>query len=73
MKHLADVKLVSTVHDSIVLDVPSNRVEETVDLSVACFDDIPKNFKKLWNIDLPIPFPGEAKVSPNMRDWEKIH
>jgi DNA polymerase I-like protein with 3'-5' exonuclease and polymerase domains len=72
MKHLADVKLVSTVHDSIVLDAPNNRVEEVANLAIACFDSIPQNFKKLWNIILPIPFPGEVKVGPNLRDLSKI-
>lgn len=72
-KHLSEVKLVSTVHDSIVLDSPNERVEEVGDLAIACFDSIPQNFKKLWNIDLPIPFPGEVKVGPNLRDLEKLH
>jgi DNA polymerase I-like protein with 3'-5' exonuclease and polymerase domains len=72
MKHLADVRLVSTVHDSIVLDVPAHLVEEVSKLAIACFDDLPKNFFKLWGIKLPIPFPGEVKAGPNLRDLKKL-
>jgi len=71
MKHLAPVKLVSTVHDSIVLDAPDELVQEVSTLAKSCFDDIPKNFKKLWNIDLPIPFPGEVKYGPNLKELNK--
>lgn len=70
--HLESVKLVSTVHDSIVLDAPTELVKEAADLAIASFDAIPANFKKLWNIDLPIPFPGEVKVGPNLKELSKI-
>jgi DNA polymerase I-like protein with 3'-5' exonuclease and polymerase domains len=66
------VRLVSTVHDSIVLDAPSETVEQTAQLAVSCFDDIPKNFKKLWNVDLPIAFPGEVKAGPNLKDLSRL-
>lgn len=71
MKHLAPVKLVSTVHDSIVLDAPAELVEEVSKLAIAVFDDLPKNIKKLWGITLPIPFPGEVKAGPNLMELEK--
>jgi twinkle protein len=69
---LAHVKLISTVHDSIVLDAPAKDVAEVAEIATACFDDLPKNFKKLWNIDLPIPFPGEVSVGPNLKDMVKL-
>lgn len=72
MKHLAAVKLVSTVHDSIVLDAPGELVQETKKLAISCFDDLPKNVKKLWNIDLPIPFPGEVKAGPNLKELSPV-
>ena len=66
------VKLVSTVHDSIVLDAPSAVVNDVAQIAIACFDDLGKNFKKLWNIDLPIAFPGEVSVGPNLKDMKKL-
>jgi len=72
LPHLSDVKLVSTVHDSIVLDAPSAVVNDVAQIAIACFDDLGKNFKKLWNIDLPIAFPGEVSVGPNLKDMKKL-
>jgi len=69
---LSTVKLVSTVHDSIVLDVPADLVEAVSAIAISCFDDLPRNFKKLWNIDLPIAFPGEVSVGPNLKDMKKL-
>jgi DNA polymerase-1 len=67
-----ETKLVSTVHDSIVLDAPNHEVDIVAKTAVESFDDIPKNFKKLWGITLPIPFPGEVKVGPNLKDLNKL-
>lgn len=65
------VRLVSTVHDSIVLDAPSENVEQVASIAKAAFDDLPKNFKKLFNLILPIPFPGEIKTGLNLKELEK--
>jgi twinkle protein len=69
---LQSVKLVSTVHDSIVLDAPTALVEDVSALAISCFDDLPKNFKKLWGIDLPIAFPGEVSIGPNLKEMKKL-
>ena len=69
---LSEVRLVSTVHDSIVLDCPKELVTEIADLATACFRDLPINFKKLWNIELPIAFPGEVKAGPNLKELSKV-
>lgn len=69
---LSAVRLVSTVHDSIVLDSPSELVSEVAKLAMSVFDDLPRNFKRLWNIELPIAFPGEVKAGPNLKDLKKV-
>ncbi len=71
-QQLHQVKLVSTVHDSIVLDAPTNLVDTVSAIATSCFDDLPKNFKKLWGIDLPIAFPGEVSIGPNLKDMKKL-
>lgn len=63
--------LVSTVHDDLKMDAPEEEVEVAVKTALQVFDDLPKNFKKLFNIDLPIPFPGEAFVGPDLLNMEK--
>lgn len=65
-------KMLSTVHDSIVLDVPEDKVLETSNMMYEVFDDIPKNVKKLFNIDLPIAFPCECKYGKNLKEMTKI-
>ena len=64
--------LVSTVHDSIVLDCPKSEVKEVSRLTISVFNDIPKNVKKLFGITLPIPFPGEVKVGHNLKEMEEL-
>ncbi len=69
---LSMVKLVSTVHDSIVLDAPLKDVTRVAQIATQCFDDLPKNFLKLWGVTLPIPFPGEIKAGPNLKDLKRL-
>lgn len=63
--------MVSTVHDDLKLDVPDDEVELVCSLATGVFDDLPKNFKKLFNVDLPIPFPGEVSYGYNLLDMKK--
>lgn len=66
------VKLRSTVHDSIVVDAPKELIQEIVNIFHQVFDDLPKNFKKLYGYDWVVPLDCECKVGPNMRDMEKV-
>jgi len=63
--------MVSTVHDDIKLDCPDHEVDQVVEITHSVFNDIPKNFKKLYNVDLPIPFPGETFIGTNLGDMEE--
>lgn len=63
--------LVSTVHDDIKVDAPDSEVERVADTALQVFKDIPKNVKRLFNIDLPIPFPGEVSVGKDLLNMEK--
>jgi DNA polymerase I len=63
--------LVSTVHDDLKIDSPDNEVEEVADMAIQVFKDLPMNVKKLWNWDLPIPFPGEVSVGRDLLNMEK--
>lgn len=63
--------LVSTVHDDIKCDAPDDEVERVADTAIEVFNDIPKNVKRLFNVDLPIPFPGEVSVGKDLLNMEK--
>jgi len=64
--------LISTVHDSIIADVPEEEKEIVVNMMHETFKSLPANMKKLWGIDSPIPFPAEVKIGTNLKDLVKI-
>lgn len=64
--------LVSTVHDSLVVDAVNDEIERVNQLMHSVFNDLPKNVLKLFGIKLPIPFPCETKMGPNMLHMEKL-
>lgn len=66
------IKLISTVHDSIVADSPDDQVQATANLMYEVFDDLPKNFKKLFNYEMVIPFPCGVKAGTNLLDNKLI-
>lgn len=70
-RHGMRALLVSTVHDDIKADVPDDEVDLVCKTAIQVFDDLPKNFKKLWNIELPCAFPGEVKVGKDLLNMEK--
>lgn len=63
---------VTTVHDSIVIDTPSEYIQEIVDIFHQVFDDLQKNIKLLFKYEWQVPMACECKVGPNMRDMVKI-
>lgn len=65
--------LISTVHDSIVVDVPDESdVQSIVNMFHQVFDDIPKNIERIFKVDWNIPMDCECKVGLNMKDMEKV-
>lgn len=66
------VKLVATVHDSLVTDTPDELRDEVAKMMYQVFDDIPKNIKKLFNYETSVEFPCEVKYGFNLIDMEKL-
>jgi DNA polymerase I-like protein with 3'-5' exonuclease and polymerase domains len=54
--------LISTVHDSIVLDCPEKEVDNCVQLVRDVFRDIPDNFKRLFGVEFNLPMRVEIEV-----------
>ena len=65
------VKLVATVHDSLVVDAPDYLKDEICQMFYAVFADLPKNIKKVFNYTWTVPLECEAKFGPNMKEMEK--
>ncbi len=64
-------KLVSTVHDSIVADVPDKEVVKGCKLFLKCFSEVPAAFEKLFGVPYDLPFLGEVQFGPNLKDMEE--
>lgn len=67
------VLFVSTVHDSIVLDVtgacPMDHLAATIR---DVFADIPSNFSRLFGVELNLPIQCEIKVGCNLLDMKEL-
>jgi len=60
--------LISTVHDSIVMDVPEKNVKPAVEMFHQTFRDMPKNISKTFGVDWNLPLLVEVGVGNNMKD-----
>ena len=69
------VKIVNTVHDSIILDFDSKVWDNIsiVNLVDKCFNDIPVNFKKLFGKEFNLPMRVECQIGPNWGNMEVVN
>lgn len=65
-------KFISTVHDSIVVDVEEKYVQAIVDIFHGVFDDIPKNIKKVFGYEWVVPLDCECKMGMTMKSMKKV-
>ena len=66
------ILLVSSVHDSIVVDAPQKFVELVTQLFLAVFNDLQANIKKLFGYEWKTPLTCEVKWGMNMLAMEKV-
>lgn len=66
------VKLVSSVHDSIVVDAPAAYMQQVTNLFHQVFDDLILNIKRSFGYTWEVPLACEVKYGPNMKDMKKI-
>lgn len=64
--------IVSTVHDSIVVDVPKQYVDKVIQLFYKVFERMPSNFEQLFGVKYNLPIFCEVSVGPNMKDLEEV-
>jgi len=58
--------LVSTVHDSIVVDAPDEEVDTICQLFHDVFRDIPENFKRMFGVEFNLPMTAEVLIGKTM-------
>lgn len=64
-------KLVSSVHDSIVIDCPEHEKEAVCRLALSSIKDVPLNFKRLYNKEFNLPLNAEVLFGNNLGDMTK--
>jgi DNA polymerase I-like protein with 3'-5' exonuclease and polymerase domains len=64
--------LISTVHDSIVVDTESQYVQDVVNLFYQVFDNLVDNLNRMFKINWRTPLNCEVKIGMNMLDTKKV-
>lgn len=67
------VLLVSTVHDSIVVDAPDEYIERVSNLMYQVFDDLPKTILEKFGYEWVVPMDCEVKIGRDMKNTEKFN
>ncbi len=65
-------KWISTVHDSLVLDVHTDDLQAVANILYEVFDDLRANIKKIFGYEWIVPMPCECKYGPNMKNTTKL-
>ncbi len=74
LKGMEKIKLIKTVHDSIIVDFDSKVCDNISIVKIVdqCFTDIPLNFKKLFGVEFNLPMRVECQVGPTWGNMEII-
>ncbi len=60
----------NTVHDSIIIDCDSSHVSTLAKTMLDVFEDVPKNFQKMFGKEFNLPMKAEVQVGNNWKDME---
>jgi DNA polymerase I-like protein with 3'-5' exonuclease and polymerase domains len=63
-------RLISTVHDSIVVDVEDHEVDKVCKMFHEVFDDIPMNFKRIFGVEFNLPTRCEVEYGKNLKEMQ---
>ena len=71
-KEKIDGYLVSTVHDSIIVDINPKELHKVAALFFQVFNDLPKNFSNYFGVDFNLPTRCEISYGKNLKDLTEI-
>lgn len=63
---ITGIDLVSTVHDSVVVDLENRFFDAVSALLVGVFNDLPTNFSRLFDCEFNLPLRVEINGGPNL-------
>lgn len=65
-------KLISTVHDSIVVDIYKKEFDKVVKMFYDVYKDMPMNFKKIFGKEYNLPIYNEISYGSNLKDLVEV-
>lgn len=71
-ENLTEAKLVMTVHDSVVLDVPKNLLYTVASVAKKTLESAPQYLKSVFNIDFPCKLSVGVEAGNNWQDKEEL-
>lgn len=74
IKHLSNkVKLINTVHDSIVIDLPEDMLYNISMVVEKVFEDFPTNFQRVFKQEFNLPLRCEMEFGRDSYNMEKFN
>lgn len=67
-----DVKLVMTVHDSVILDTPLDKLKKCAIIAKQTLEDAPRHLKSIFNIDFPCRLSVGVESGINWQDKKEF-
>lgn len=64
-------KLVSSVHDSMVIDAPEHEVDQLAAMAMSSINDVPKNFQRLFGTEFNLPLNAEVLTGNSLGEMKK--
>lgn len=64
--------LISTIHDSIVADCPSNEVEQVGKMLNQAVEDVPQLCKQVFGYAFKLPMTAEVQYGPNKKEMQEL-
>jgi len=68
-----EAKLVSTIHDSVVIDAPSSELKDVCQLLYKSTVDFPENFFHIFGYEFNLPTRCEISFGPNKYDLKECN
>lgn len=60
--------LVSTIHDSIIVDTPSKNLDAVAKILLQSVESVPALCKRVWDYDFGLPLTAEVQYGPNKKE-----
>lgn len=67
------VRMINEIHDSKLFYIREDCIKPVIEWLQETIENVPKIFKRRFNVDIPFKFPVEVKIGPNFGQMEKYN